>query len=133
MTTPAKMQAFLEIEPKLPARRKEVWLAVCALGSATLNDIRAATGRPLHCLSGRVTELAEKGWLVNTGTTRHGQTVWSVGDGTGGRGPRRTKQVGVITRSTLDTSDGSLLVEIRLDKAWTDIQPGKRVTLIWTR
>jgi len=55
MTTDAKAQAYLEIEPKLPARRKEVWLAVRSLGRATLNDIRAATGRPLHCLSGRVT------------------------------------------------------------------------------
>jgi len=59
--------------------------------------------------------------------------VWSVGDGTGGRGPRRGKQIGVILGSKLDVENGSLIVEMRFDKAWTDIEIGKRATLIWTR
>lgn len=87
--TPASTQAYLAILPKLPRRRLEVYQAVAAREprGATLRelslDLADAAGRPrsYHLLSPRISELVERGWLVESGEQRDGLTVYRVGDG----------------------------------------------------
>ena len=84
MTT-ARLQAFLNLEPKLPARRLEVYCAGLSRGPGaefTIGNLSGMLGWGLNRISGRVTELTKAGWFVDTGRMQAGMTLYRIGDGT---------------------------------------------------
>lgn len=134
--TNARAQAFLELRPELPELRRQVYEAVLAAGDpgATLRDVVISTGRPMHSVSGRVTELVNAGWLRDTGQRRDGQTIWALGNGRteGRRKQQKQHAIGSVLKSRWRDSGAAELVimfENGLDLKL--IEPGMRVTMEW--
>ena len=74
-----RLEAFTGILPKLPAKRLAVWNAINAQGShgATLAELTVLLSWTINRISGRVSELHERGYLREAGV-RGGQTVWAA-------------------------------------------------------
>ena len=72
-----RLEAFTEIMPTLPAKRRAVWSAINAQGShgATLAELTVLLSWTINRISGRVSEISELGYLREAGV-RGGQTVW---------------------------------------------------------
>lgn len=71
-------QAFERVQPKMAQARQDVLLAVSlSLDTGlTSKEYSERSGKPLHAVSGRFTELAREGWIERTNETRNGSAVW---------------------------------------------------------
>lgn len=73
MTTHKQTQldAWAEIQVSVPEKRLQVFQAISrAANGATLFELVAHLGWPVNRVSGRVTELEQRGMIVDSGATR---------------------------------------------------------------
>lgn len=70
--------AFEKLSEHLNPARLDVLFAVSKTldNGATSKEVAEYLGKPLHAISGRLTELAREGWIERTGKTRDGAAVW---------------------------------------------------------
>jgi hypothetical protein len=61
-----RKESFLSILPELSARQQDVLSALSLLGSGATFQIARVLGLPDHSISGRITELANKGIIEDT-------------------------------------------------------------------
>lgn len=75
-------QALEAIRPELKGRRKEVLLAIKELGEANNLQIAEHLDLPINCVTGRVTELHNYGYIevafVAKGSTGNSMKYWAL-------------------------------------------------------
>ncbi len=128
------MQAFLALEPKLPKRRMEVFLAIGKSSNGlTIAEASKFLDRPQHALSGRFTELHKSGFIKRTDERRGRQTVYQYGDGRAGlrkKKPGRFMSGKVTAINTEYINGGIIEVTVQVkDGSIPDLS--KEVSLTW--
>jgi hypothetical protein len=134
-----RILAWIDIEPKLPRRRLEVWRAANRQpgGEATLDELERVLGWRINRISGRVSELVEVGWLIDSTKRRDGQTVWRTARGRTDRAGSATRVVRragevVAMKMAHDLATDSQVMEITVRMA-PGVRPveGARATIAW--
>lgn len=128
----ASMQAFLDLEPKLPKRRRAVYDCIknSAIGM-TIKDLEFALRWPANCISGRLTELEEAGLIKRKEEKRDGMSIYILGDGRpiGKRNKKRAK--GTVVHRRFDPELQRTILEVELDALETSPNGGCRVKVSW--
>ena len=72
MTIPdTQMDAFRDIKPSLPEKRQQVYSVIASRPEGmALFEVAKALRWPVHCVSGRITELREAGYIEDSGKRR---------------------------------------------------------------
>jgi len=72
MTAPkTQLDAFKDIKPSLPRKRQEVYSVIASRSEGmALFEVAKALRWPVHCVSGRITELSEAGYIEDSGKRR---------------------------------------------------------------
>ena len=93
-----RLDAYEKIAASLPEKRATVFQAILACGArgATLRELVAALGWTINRISGRVSELANSGYLREVGA-RDGMTVWVACED----GAARPKRKARIVKATI--------------------------------
>ncbi len=69
---------YLKANNKLKPTQKEVLKALLELGTATSKRIAKKLHKPLHAISGRITELKDMGLVEVIGKVKEGRTSFSL-------------------------------------------------------
>ena len=67
------IRAFVEIQVKLPERRREVYKAIAENPNSSIYDIADVLGWNLNQVSNRINELVNSGLVEKTGSEIHGK------------------------------------------------------------
>lgn len=67
------IRAFVEIQKKLPDRRREVYKAIAENPNSSIYDIADVLGWNLNQVSNRINELVNSGLVEKTGSEIHGR------------------------------------------------------------
>lgn len=81
--TIASKEAYQYVLPKMPKRKGavyDIFVKYSPGGGLTLKELQAVLGWPMNCVSPRVYELADSGFIKDSGYVRGGQTVWVPAD-----------------------------------------------------
>jgi len=76
--TIARKEAYQEYLPKSGQKRWRIFEVIRAetiSGGLTISELAGGLGWPMNCVSSRVSELADQGFIKEDGI-RHGQTIW---------------------------------------------------------
>lgn len=129
--TQASRQAFLNLAPKLPKRRRAVYGVVeGSIIGVTFKDVMAALRWPVNCVSGRLSELEESGLIKTKDERRDGMSVYVQGDGR----PMRKKGKrarGTVVHRRFDPELQKTFLEIELDEQENSPFGGGRVRISW--
>jgi hypothetical protein len=134
--TQASNQAYFDLVPKLPARRRAVYEAILRNSphGLCIGEICQVLDWTPNRVSGRLTELARSGWIKGTKERRNRQTVWVIGD---------RKTIPARLRKGRKRMTGTVLGRARLFeenateftvrvKGWGEApEPGEEVKLEW--
>ncbi len=129
--TQASRQAFLNLAPNLPKRRRAVYGVVeGSIVGITITDVMAALRWPINCVSGRLTELQDSGLIKTEDERRDGMSVYVLGDGR----PMRKKGKrarGTVVHRRFDPELRKTILHIELDENENSPDSDGRVKVIW--
>jgi hypothetical protein len=71
-TPDTQRAAYASLNPELAGRRRDVFRAIALAGryGRALFEVSLTLNIPVHCVSGRITELADAGLIVDSGARR---------------------------------------------------------------
>lgn len=72
------LEAYENIKPELTTRQQEVYKTLLELGTATSIKIAERLKKPLHAISGRITELKDLGLIEVIGKVKINNSNYSL-------------------------------------------------------